>query len=114
MTKTLWIHGRDGLTVGDAGFLVRISNANKGSERYELRDRPPHTSESLEPIPRGRCRAWNNTTADGLGVWRVLKAARSGRVEIQEVTDQDELIVFLTEHGYRDLLAGCLPATVAA
>jgi hypothetical protein len=114
MTTALWIHGRDGLAVGDAGFLVRISNATNGSERYELRDRPPRTSQPLEPIPRGRCRTRNDTTTDGLGVWRVLKAARNGRVEVQEITDQDELMVFLAERGYRDLLKRCLSATVAA
>ena len=111
MPNTLWIHGRNRFVVGDAGFLVRISNATKGKERYELRDRPPHTGESLDPIPRGRCRARNDTTTDGLGVWRVLKAARNDRMEIQEITDQDELIVFLAEHGYPDLLDECLPAT---
>ena len=55
-----------------------------------------------------------STASDGLGVWRVLKAARNGRVEIQEITDQDELMVFLAERGYRDLLKRCLSATVAA
>lgn len=99
MTTAFWIHGRNRFTVGDAGFLVRISNATKGQERYELRDRRPHASQSLEPIPRGRWRARNETTTDVLGVWRVLKAARNDRMEIREITDQDELMVFHADHG---------------
>ena len=110
MTTALWIRGRDGLAVGDAGFLVRFANATKGSERYELRDRPPRTNQSHEPIPRGWCGTRNNTVRHGVGVWRVLQVARNGRVEIEEITDQDELAVFLAGHGYRDLLDKCLPA----
>jgi hypothetical protein len=111
MTAALWIHGCDGLAVGDAGFLVRISNAIKGNERHQLRHRPPHTDQSNEPIPRGWCGTRNNTATHGVGVWRVLQVAHDGRVEIREITDRDEIAAFLDEYGYPDLLDECLPET---
>jgi hypothetical protein len=108
MTATVWIDGRDGLSVGDAGFLVHISNAIKHSERYELRNRPPQMNQSHKPCPRGWCGSWNDVSTDGLGVWRVVKLANNGRVQIAEVTTRDELVAFLDEHGYPDLLDECL------
>jgi hypothetical protein len=110
MTRTLWIHGRAGLAVGDAGFLVRISSATKESVRYVLRDRPPHTNQSHEPTPGDLCGPRTNIATHAVGVWRVLQVARYGRVEIQEVTDRDELAAFLDEHGFPDLLDKCLEA----
>ena len=115
-TSTLmWIGGHkaaiDGWNVGDAAFLVRTSNAIKGTERYELRDLPAYTNESRQPRLRGWCGSWNNVSTDGLGVWRVAKIAKNGRVQIAEVIDRGELATFLDQYGYPDLLGECLPAT---
>jgi hypothetical protein len=114
-TTLMWIGGHkaasDGLNVGDPAFLVHISNAINGSERYELRDRPAYTNESHQPRPRGWCGSWNNVSTDGLGVWRVAKIAKNGRVQISEVVDRAELAIFLDEYGYPNLLGACLPAT---
>jgi hypothetical protein len=114
MTRTMWIDGRDGMNVGDVGFLVRVTNAVRGTERYELRSRPPHTDQTHRPLPRGWCGSWNGVSTEGLGVWRVTRFARNGRVEIAEIVDRDELATFLSEYGYPDLLDHCLPPTAAA
>ena len=114
-TTSMWIGGHkaasDGFCVGDAAFLVRFSNAVRDTERYELRDLPANTNLSHEARPRGWCGTWNNVSTDGLGVWRVAKIAKNGRVQIAEVTERDELSAFLNEYGYPDLLDECLPAT---
>lgn len=106
MSTKLWIDGEHG--VGDAGFLVRISNPVKGSDRYELRNRPPTTNQSHQPRARGWCGTWNDTATHGCGVWKVVRVAKNGRVQLVEITDRSALVAFLDEHGFPDLLDECL------
>lgn len=107
---TMWIDGDD-LEVGEFGFLVRISNLNKNSERFELRNRPPRTNVSHQDTPRGWCGSYNNVSTSGFGVWKVIRVAKNGRAQIVEVTDRDELVAFLDECGFPDLIEQCMPIT---
>lgn len=106
----MWIDGEN-LNVGEIGFLVEISNAIKGSERHELRNRPPRTNQSHEDRPRGWCGTWNDNSTNGCGVWKVTRTAKNGRAQIVEVTDRDALVAFLDEYGFPELLDECLPAS---
>lgn len=107
---TMWIDGEE-LSVGDIGFLVRTSNHVKGSERHELRDRPPRTNVSHQDTPRGWCGSYNDNSTSGLGVWKVVRVAKNGRAQIVEVTDREELEAFLDEYGFPELIEQCLPIT---
>ena len=104
-----WIDGSGNETVGDAGFLVHIENQVKGWERFELRDRPPYTNQSREPMPIGWCGSHNDTSTYGKGVWQVVQVARNGRVQINKVLDRDKLEAFLNEYGYPELLDDLTP-----
>lgn len=106
----MWIDGGENLSVGEIGFLVRISNPERRSERHELRDRPPYTNISHQPTPRGWCGSYNGTSTSGCGVWKVTRIAKNGRAQIVEVTDRDALVAFLDEYGFPELLDECLPA----
>jgi len=105
---TIWMDGSEAAAVGDMGFLVRISNAIKGSERYELRDRPPATNQSHQPRAFGWCGTWNDTSTDGLGVWEVARVAKNGRVLVARVADRERLDAWLDEYGYPELLDECM------
>lgn len=99
-----WIDGNGSEKVGEKGFLVHIENKLKGSERYELRDRPPHTNQSHKPMLSGWCGSYNDTSTWGRGVWKIVQVARNGRVQIAEVTDKAELEAFLNDYGYPELI----------
>lgn len=107
---TMWIDGDD-LEVGEVGFLVRTSNPVKRSEWHELRNRPPRTNVSHQDTPRGWCGSYNDNSTSGLGVWKVIRVAKNGRAQIVEVTDRDELVAFLDECGFPDLIEQCMPIT---
>lgn len=103
----MWIDGEN-LSVGEVGFLVRISNPFSGREWYDLSDRPPYTNQSHQPRPRGWCGTYNNTGTYGEGVWKVTRVAKNGRAQIVEVTGRDDLVAFLDEYGFPELLDECL------
>lgn len=104
---TMWIDGEE-LNQGDHGFLVEISNSVKGSERHELRNRPPRTNQSHEYRINGWCGTYNDTATYGRGVWKVVRVAKNGRAQIVEVTDREELEAFLDEYGFPELIEQCL------
>ena len=97
------------LKPGDAGFLVEITNDVKGSQRFELRDRPPTTNQSHMPRARGWCGTTNDVAVYGRGVWRVAKVAKNGRCKLEEITVWEEVLDFLEEYGYPDLLDEIVP-----
>lgn len=85
------------------GFLVCRVNQH-GTERYNLEDHPPHGNTSGKPTPCGWCGTYNNIATYGMGVWRIVRIARNGRIEIAEVTDKDNLMKYLDDVGYPDLI----------
>lgn len=99
---TMWIGPDDRLTVGDFGFLVHIENPVKRTEHYELRDTPPTTNQSYQPVLNGWCGSYNNTSTYGRGMWKVERMARNGRAFVREL-EGDDLAAALEEFGYPDL-----------
>ena len=99
-----WIGPDETLSVGDVGFLIRFSNAIKGSERYEIRDTPAHTNQSNQPRLEGWCGTWNDLSTDACGMAKVERMAKNGRAFIRNL-DGDELQAALEELGYPDLTA---------
>lgn len=109
MSTAMWIDGEH-LSIGDAGFLVEISNYVKGSTRHELRDRPPTTNESRQPRPLGWCGTFNDTATHGCGIWRVIDTRPNGRAKLEEITARAEIEAFLDAVGFPDLIDECLAA----
>ena len=99
---TMWIGPDENLNVGSIGFLIEISNAISGYERYELRDTPPYTNQSHKPVLDGWCGSYNDTSTYGKGMWVVERMAKNGRALIREL-EGDELQAALDEFGYPDL-----------
>lgn len=110
-TKSKWIDGPDHITapVGSTWFLVSHSHALKSWTRYELRDSPPKTNQSFEDTPIGWCGTYNDVATYGRGVWRVVRVAKNGRVQLARVTDRAEIAAYLDEIGFPDLVDECIP-----
>lgn len=86
------------------GFLAHRVDINNGNERYSLDDHPPHGNASGNPKPCGWCGTYNNIATYGMGIWRIVRIARNGRIEITKVTDKDDLMKYLDDVGYPDLI----------
>jgi hypothetical protein len=100
---TKWIDEQEGYSVGEKAFLVNFSNANRGSDAYHLRNEPAYTNRSHKPVLHGWCGTYNDTATYGVGAWKVVKIAKSGRYFIEEL-EGDELKDFLEEMGYPELI----------
>jgi hypothetical protein len=98
----MWIGPDENLNVGDKGFLIKISNPVSHYERYELRNTPPYTNQSHQPVLEGWCGSYNDTSTYGKGMWVVERMAKNGRAFIRKLEDE-ELFNALEEYGYPDL-----------
>jgi hypothetical protein len=102
MTKSLWIGplSRD-YYVGDFDFLIQIDHPQRDA-RYELRDTPAITNQSLQPTLHGWCGSYNDTSTFGCGVVEVVRVARNGRLFVREL-EGEALSAALEELGYPEL-----------
>lgn len=100
---TMWIDNQQEFGVGDMAFLIEFCNTNTGASQYMLRNQPAYTNVSREPRLRGWCGSDNNVSTTGVGVYRVIRIAKSGRYFMEEVRS-DELREFLEEMGYPELI----------
>ena len=105
----MWINsnGQD-YEVGQIGFLIKKSNPIRHTESHILSQRPPSTNQSHQPRVHGWCGSWNDTNTYGLGVWRVARVCKNGRVQLTECANAQEVVTFLAEVGFPDLLDACL------
>jgi hypothetical protein len=101
-TMATWIDGD--YEVGTIGFRIDQSNPIRHTQRTTLAQRPAHTNRSHEPRLYGWCGSWNDTHTDANGIWRVVRRAANGRVQIAEVTNREEMRLFLEQVGYPALL----------
>jgi hypothetical protein len=99
---TLWIGPDETLTAGQIGFLVEKSHTLNGWTRYELRDTPPYTNQSRQPMLHGWCGSYNDLSTSGHGMARVVRLAKNGRALVQEL-EGNELVEALEEFGYPEL-----------
>lgn len=89
--------------VGSVHFLIEISKDGSYT-RHELRDTPPYTNQSQQPMLNGWCGSFNNVSTYGRGLAKVVRVARNGRVLVSSVDrDTDEAQAVLEELGYPDL-----------
>lgn len=100
---TMWIGPDELLKVGDFGFLVKNEHYTKGWERYELRDTPPYTNQSIAPKLYGWCGSYNDVSTSGKGMWKVERMAKNGRAFIRRL-EGDDLEAALDELGYPELM----------
>ena len=98
-----WIDGT--YELGDIGFRIDKSNPIRRTATTLLSPRPAHTNQSHEPRLYGWCGAWNDTNTYGNGIYRIVRVAGNGRVQIAEVRDRQAVADFLEAHGYPELLA---------
>jgi hypothetical protein len=103
--STKWIGPFDYETwkLGDRAFLVRHTHHTKQWTRYDLRDNPPQTNQSLEPRIVGWCGTYNDVATHGEGLVKVVKIARNGRLQVQDL-DDNERAEALEELGYPELI----------
>jgi hypothetical protein len=90
--------------VGEVGFLVHRANNILDWERWNLFDRPAHTTKGGVPIFIGKCGTTHGVTITAYGMAKIAKRARNGRVCYEQLTDLDEISQALEELGYPDLL----------
>ena len=103
MKNPMWIGGEfSEYEIGQSGFLVEIYDTNRRSDVFELRDYPPRTNVSGEPVLDGWCGETNNVSVNGHGYWEVIKLAKTGRALIRQVKGE-RLQAALEELGYPDL-----------
>lgn len=100
---TKWIDGQDGFNLGDKAFLIEFENTDVGWSIFTLRLQPARTNQSQKPKLRGWCGSHNNVSTSGEGAWKIIRIARSGRMLLTELED-DELREFLEEMGYPELI----------
>ena len=99
-----WIDG-EYLLNGEIGFLVETCDASrKWATTHSLRDRPCHTNVSHEPRLRGWCGSTNNISYDALGLAKVVRVAKNGRVQIVEVKGEEGAAWLENEAGYPELI----------
>lgn len=105
----MWINNCDdkNFKIGDMGFLS-VHSRQQRADFYRLRQRPPHTNRSGEPRPNGWCGETNNVSVTGIGVWRVVRIAKNGRIQIQKIKAREEIVSFLDTVGYPELLEECM------
>ena len=97
-----WIGPDETLTIGQVGFLVEHHNTLQGWRRYDVRDLPAKTNQSLEPRLHGWCGSYNDVSTHARGMVKVERVAKNGRAYVREL-DGDELAAALEEFGYPDL-----------
>jgi hypothetical protein len=105
--KSMWIDG-DKCEVSEIGFLIEIYSENTGNVWFKLRDCPVKDRETGEWTALGYDRGQNNLHSLSQGVWKVIKVAGNGRVLLARVLDREELVKFLDDTGFPDLLAECM------
>ena len=101
---TLWIDS-DCLSVGDVGFLIEAVDNNRGGTTHRFLDEVPlHTNMSHEPRLRGWGGETNNISRTAMGMARVSRVAKNGRVclTMLEAGSSDEAEALETL-GYPDL-----------
>lgn len=103
--KKTWIGPLDTPpAVGSIRFLVKLRSHTKGWEKYELRDMPDHTQESLQPRLEGWCGRYNDVSTYACGLAKAVRLAKNGRVLVESVDpDSPEGEATLEELGYPDL-----------
>ena len=101
--SAIWINEdwRQNWSVGDIAFL-RESSPQRGASTYRLDLHPPRTNMSHEPRYKGWCGTTNNTGLYGLGLHRVCRVAKNGRMQVAPVTGDAETEA-LADLGYPDL-----------
>lgn len=97
-----WIGPDESLTAGQIGFLVEHHDTLAGWRRYDVRDLPARTNQSLEPRLHGWCGSFNDVSTHARGMVRVERIAKNSRAYVREL-DGDELAAALEEFGYPDL-----------
>ena len=99
-----WIDGDGVERVGQVGFLVSRSNPYDRWEHFELRDHPAHTNRSHAPRLIGWCGSTDNVSTHAIGLFRVIKVAKNGRVKVSEIKDRKVAEEVLEDLGYPDLI----------
>jgi hypothetical protein len=103
----MWIdsnYGYDTLA-GTVGYLVQRSNSNRRSVTVTLQDRPAYTNQSREPRLTGWCGETNNVSVTGLGMARVSRVAKNGRMLVTMLHGA-ELSAALESTGFPELDLG--------
>jgi len=99
---SMWIGPDENLAVGQVGFLVEKHQTLKGWTRYELRDVPAHTNQSIEPRLQGWCGTYNDLATHARGMAIVDRVARNGRAYVRDL-EGAELEAALDVLGYPEL-----------
>jgi hypothetical protein len=102
MMMATWIDGD--YAVGHVGFRIDTSNPIRQTASTLLTQHPAHTNASCQPRLYGWCGSTNDTNTYALGLAKVVRQGRHGRVQIVEVRALAEIAQFLEEVGYPDLL----------
>lgn len=102
--NTRWIGPYDfeNFPIGHKAFLIQHEHHTKGWVRYELRDVPAQTNQSLKDKLYGWCGSYNDVSTTAKGVAEVVKIAKNGRLQVQEIAG-DPLAAYLEEAGYPEL-----------
>jgi hypothetical protein len=104
MKSTIWTDTDSNFGVGDVGFLVEVYRLNNHSrEHYTLRDTPACKNMSGEETFEGWCGTTNDVDVNAHGLGRVVRVAQNGRIQIERVTDEAEIVAGLDTLGYPDI-----------
>lgn len=100
---TLWIDWQDPIPVGEISYLIEKYDSNHNRTWHILSNTPPRTNQSNKPTVVGSCGSYNNVSTTGKGIWVVIKTLKTGRVQLSQITDPDEINTYLEETGFPDI-----------
>jgi hypothetical protein len=98
----LWIDGN--YEVGHVGFRIHQSNPIRHTATTLLTQYPAHTNQSGQARLYGWCGSTNDTNTYAMGLAKVVRQGRNGRVQIVEVRALAAIKQFLEAVGYPALL----------